>query len=93
MINFSSIFPLQDSHIHVTIKRSFTHIFRGLLIEGNIYMVKNFFVQKNKERRCIVAANKLMITFFANILIKPVTNNAPDILRYKFELFPFKKLE
>jgi len=56
-------------------------------------MVKNFSVQKDKERRHIVAENKLMITIFANTLIKPVTNNAPSISRHKFELYPFEKLE
>jgi len=40
-----------------------------------------------------VAENKLMITFFANTLIKPVTDDAPNISRHKFELFPFEKLE
>ena len=79
--------------MHATIKESFTHRFRGLLIEGNIYKVKNFSVQKNQERRRIVVENKLMITFFANTLMKPVTDNAPNISRHKSELFPFKKLE
>ena len=71
-----TFFPLQDSHIYATIKGSFTHKFRGLLLEGDIYMVKNFSVQKNKKRRRIVAENKLMITFFANTIIKVVTDNA-----------------
>jgi len=56
-------------------------------------MVKNFSIHRIKERRRIVAKNKLMSTFFANILIKSVTDNAPSISRHKFELFLFEKLE
>ena len=56
-------------------------------------MVKKFSVQKNKEMRRIVAENKPMITFFANTIIKAVTDSAPSISRHRFEFFPFKKLE
>ena len=56
-------------------------------------MIKNFSVQKNKEKSRIVAGRKkLMIMFFANTIIKVVTDNAPSISRYKFEFFPFEKL-
>ena len=40
-----------------------------------------------------MAENKLMITFFANTIIRAITNNAPIISRHKFEFFPFEKLE
>jgi len=93
MIDFSPIFPLHNSHIHATIKGSFIHKIRGLLIEGNISMVKNFSVQKNKEWRRILVENRLMIAFSANTLIKPVAVKAPSILRHKFKLFPFEKQE
>ena len=40
-----------------------------------------------------MAENKLIITFFANTIIKAVTDNAPSISRHNFEFFPFEKLE
>ena len=56
--NYLFIYFLQDSHVYATIKESFAYKFHGLFIGGNICVVKNFSVKKNKEKRCIVTDNK-----------------------------------
>ncbi|VFQ80662.1 unnamed protein product [Cuscuta campestris] len=82
----------EGSYIHGSIKGNLVHLFRDVIVEGEIYSIANFEIVDNRTRFRVVGDNKHMIQINAESTVRPAPGQLPNIAMHRFDLLDFDKV-
>ncbi|KAK9756946.1 hypothetical protein RND81_01G131900 [Saponaria officinalis] len=82
----------EGEYIHGTLPGYNTSRIRQKLVEGKIYVFKNFEVLPNKQEYRIVSDSKIMISLQFDTFVK-VVNEESTIPKHRFDFVPFHNLD
>ncbi|GLT49048.1 hypothetical protein SLA2020_226320 [Shorea laevis] len=82
----------KKNFIHAIIWSSNILRFKNKLVEGNVYYVKNFSMEKNKDAYRVVSHNNYKIQFHLDTIVKEIIEEVAEIPRFVFELTDYEKL-
>ncbi|KAK9050299.1 hypothetical protein SSX86_007279 [Deinandra increscens subsp. villosa] len=88
------IFSDNDGHcIHATARSNIAHYFVDKLVEGGVYVLKNFSVQTNRSEYRILKDSRFMIELQGSTVVRKVPGVHEGFVRYPFSLVELEDLQ
>ncbi|XP_074290962.1 replication protein A 70 kDa DNA-binding subunit D-like [Silene latifolia] len=79
----------EGAYVHASLRGEAAPKLRQKLVEGKIYIMKNFEVVPNKDEYRVVSDSKIMLNFQFDTFVKMVNEGENIIPKHRFDFMPF----